>query len=326
MADNNLNAFTNSCAGYVHTYILAPIVQHLVGKGYQVSLEELAGVLQLPATRAPATPVIPGPAVPIMAFGGAVPPMAAAVAPTTARKNTATATPVAGRTCMYQFKRGENKGKYCGKATGPGMDFCNACVKSRKGLATTGAAGAVPGIAPGTGAIPGMAGVPQGYAAPVAGAAPAQGGALSVVPYDEARGLFREPNHGFIVYQVSPGVIAVVGRLIEAENRIVGLTEPEKLTAQNIGLVLAETQQAAAPVAAVPAIPVAAVPTVPVAAVPAIPAVPAAVPQIPTAVIQPGLVHTGQPALPTISPLAGPAPAVTPTGVPQIPGIPQINM
>lgn len=311
MAETNLNAFTNSCAGYVHTYILGPIVQHLTGKGYQVTLEELAGVLQLPANRAP---VMPAPAVPTMAFGGAVPPMAAAVAPTNSRKNTATATPVVGRTCMYQFKRGENKGKYCGKATSPGVEFCNACLKARKGL-TAGGAGTVPGIAPGTGAIPGMAGVPPGYANPtVPAAAPAQGGQLSVVPYDEAKGLFREPNHGFIVYQVSPGVIAVLGRLIEAENRIVNLTDQEKITAQNIGLVINDTQQPAA--AAVPAIP-----AVPVAAVPA---VPAAVPQIPTAVIHPGPIHTGQPTLPTITPLA--IPAGTPTGVPQIPGIPQINM
>lgn len=338
MAETNMNAFTNSCAGYVHTHILGPIVAHLTTtRGYQVTIEELAGVLQMPTTRAAATPIMPAPAVPAMAFGGAVPPMATAVAPTTARKNTATATPVVGRTCMYQFKRGENKGKFCGKATAPGSEHCNSCLKTRKNLQQTIAAhGAVPGAAPGMGAIPGMAGLPPGYTGPspvvpATATASAQGGQLSVIPYDEVRGLFKEPNHGFIVYQVGPGVIAVIGKLNEAENKIGPLSEQEKITAQTIGLVIADAQgttttttQTAFPVPqfapAVPQVP--AVPTVP-----QVPQVPAGTP---TAVIQPPLVPfttagTGQPALPFITPLAAPAmPAQG--GVPQIPGIPQINM
>jgi len=324
MADTNMNAFVNSCAGFVQTSILAPIVQHLVGKGYQVTMEELVGVLQLPATRAPSTPVMPAPAVPSMAFG-AVPQMTAAVAPTTAaRKTTATATPVQGRTCVYQFKRGEHKGKYCGKATSPGEDHCKGCQKSRK-LGPTVGTGVVPGVAPGTGAIPSMAGVPAGYATPVNAASSSsapQGGQLSVLPYDDERGLYREPNHNFIVCERGPGVIAVVGRLIEAENRIVALTDQEKVTAQNIGLVLTDAQQAP-PVTAVTAAP-AAIPAVVPSIPTAVPSIPAAIPTVVPAT-QPGLIHTGQAALPTITPLT--TTASTPgTGVPQIPGIPQITM
>lgn len=73
MAESNMNAFVNSCAGFVQNYIIAPIVQHLAAKGVQASAEELYGVLQLPTTRTQATPVVPTPAVPAMAFGGAVP-------------------------------------------------------------------------------------------------------------------------------------------------------------------------------------------------------------------------------------------------------------
>ena len=353
MAETNLSAYANSCAEYLRTFVIGPIVQHLGSKGIQVTVEELSGVLQLPAARSPA---MPAPAVPGMGFGGPVPHMAAAVAPTSGRKTTATSTPIPGRNCMYQFKRGENKGKYCGKDTAPGMDYCNACLKSRKGLSAT-AHGAMPGVAPGAGAIPG---VPPGYSAPAPAAqAQAQGGSLSVVPYDESRGLFREPNHGFIVYQVSPGVIAVIGRLIESENRLVPLTEQEKVTAQAIGLVLADTPASApsaapapaaayapAPAAPAPAAAYAPAPPAPATVPSAVPSAPApvhsAVPQIPTA--QPGLVPTGQPALPTIPPLGGSSQSSTPTispvktpetpqsgagtppGVPQIPSIPQINM
>lgn len=304
MAETNMTAFANSCAGYVHSFILTPIVQHLTGKGVQCSLEELAGVLQLPAARAPA---MPGPAIPAMAFGGAVPAMAAAVAPTAARKNTATDNPVAGRTCIYQYKRGQSKGKFCGKAVAAGSDFCNTCLKQRKNLHKE-APGAAPGAAPGMG-IPGMAGLPPGYNPPIAAAAPtatapARPGELSVAPFDPERGLFKEPNHHFIVCQVSPGVVAVIGRHDEAENRIVPLTDQEKATAQQYGLILAENNQAIAPAPAPSPIPAVAAQIV------------QAVPAIPTG-----------PALPVIPPLAtadvgGAIPQLP--AIPQIPGIPQI--
>lgn len=340
MADTNMNAFVNSCAGYVHTYILGPIVQHLTTKGVQVSVEELAGVLQLPA-RAATAHVLP-PAAPAMAFGGAVPAMAPAVAPTN-RKTAATIAPVAGRTCMYQFKRGENKGKFCGKGTAPGNEFCNSCLKTRKNIAKDMAAGTIPGAAPAMGAIPGMAGLPPGYSTPVV-AAPAQNGQLTVVPYDEARGLFLEPTHKFIVTQINPGVIAVLGLLREETNEIVALTAHEQAVARSIGLVLdsnpAPTTPSPVPTAPAPGTPspVPAIPTVPTVVPAAIPAIPTGVPAIPTGVptiptgvpaIQQELVPSGAPTLPIITALAGQGPTTTApvaTGVPQIPGIPQINM
>jgi hypothetical protein len=355
MADTYLNVFTNGVASYLSSCIFPAIMQGFAAKGVNTSVEELLAMTNTPATRTPATPVVPTPSVPAMAFGGPVPPMAPTVAPTNSRKTNAITTPVAGRTCMYQFKRGENKGKYCGKATAPGSDYCNACLKTRKNLSKEMAASAIPGTAPNMGAIPGMAGLPPGYTAPVTATpaqntAPAQGGQLSVVPYDETRGLFREPNHNFIVYQVSPGVIAVIGRLSEAENKIVALTPQEQTTAQNIGLVLGEGAAATptpVPTAvqaiptAVPAIPTAvppiptAVPPIPTAvpAIPTVPAIPAAVPTttpaphvpaIPTAVIQANtLAGTGHPDLPVITPLT--APAQNPI-IRNIPTIPQLTM
>lgn len=359
MAETNLNAYVNACAGNAIIHLLTPIAQALNARGVQITVDELTAIAHLPAAaRAAVAPAVPAPAVPTMAFGGAVPAMAPTLAPTANRKNTATTAPIAGRTCMYQYKRGEKKNMYCGKATAPGADYCNSCLKTRKNLTKDLAAGVAPGAAPGMGGIPGMAGMPPGYTAPVP-AAPnangaAQGGQLNVVPYDEARGLFHEPTHHFIVKQLKEGVIVVIGRLNEATNAIVPLTAQEQATAQAIGLVLAEGAAAPgtptnAPVVPVPAVPlpqanpvpipaipavapIPAVPTaVPIPAIPAvvpIPAIPTAVPvPTPTATIQPNtLAGTGQPALPTIPPLAPPtaAPAVVAPAVPVIPQIPQI--
>lgn len=335
MAETNLNLFANGVASYLSSCIFPSIVQGFAAKGVATTVDELLAMTNTPATRSPATPFVPTPSVPTMAFGGAVPAMAPAIAPTTNRKTTATTAPVTGRTCAYQFKRGENKGKFCGKATAPGTEYCNACLKTRKGLTKDMAAGAIPGAAPAMGAIPGMAGIPAGYNAPVAAippanGAPAQGGQLSVVAYDEARGLFREPNHNFIVYELSPGVIAVVGKLYEAENKILALTPQEQATALNIGLVLGAND---APQTATPTAPPAIAP-IPVAAVPAIPTAiqggtPAhntpTVPAIPTATIQPNAYPTAQPGLPVIAPLAAPTP-VQAAAVPNIPAIPQLNI
>lgn len=307
MADTNLQVFVNGIATYLSTNIFPAIVQGMAGKGVHTTVEELMGMTHTPALRAQISPMMQTPTVPAMAFGGAVPTMTPTVAPTTARKTTATAAPVPGKTCTYQFKRGENKGRFCGKATAPGTEYCNGCLKTRKNLQKELAAtGTMPGMAPSVGAIPGMTGIP-GYNAPnpmvpQTNVAPAQPGSLSVVPYDESRGLFREPNHNFIVYQVSPGVIAVLGRLIDSENKIVALTPQEQQTALSVGLVLAANDAPAVPA---------------VSTVQPVPAVPhAAIPQMPQQV-------SNQPALPTITPLVQ---TQQTTGVPMIPGIPQINM
>jgi hypothetical protein len=324
-----MSAFVSSCSAYVQGYVLGPVVQHLNNRGVSVTVEELSGVLQLPAARSSVSPVNSTSSVPSMAFGGgAVPPMAAAVVPTTsARKNTATSTPVAGRTCMYQFKRGGNKGQYCGKATAAGSDFCNSCVKSRKNLQKEMAAGGMPGAAPFQGAIPGMAGLPPGYGAPLPASTPAQGGQLSVVEFDEERGLFREPTHNFIIRQIDTGVVVVIGRLTEPDNRIVPLNAQEEATARLIGLVIGENAtEVPVPVSYQPMAPVPmAIPPPPVASVPfgssTTPMIPSATPMIPSAIpLNPVAFNTaGQQPLPVITPLS------TLSGVPSIPSIPQIN-
>src|SRR3972149_4614797 len=103
MADTNLQIFINGVASYLASAIFPSIIQGFAAKGVVTSVEELLAMTQTPAPRI--APAVVTPTVPAMAFGGVVPTMAPAIAPTAGRKAAATATPtpVAGR-CNYQFK------------------------------------------------------------------------------------------------------------------------------------------------------------------------------------------------------------------------------
>jgi hypothetical protein len=59
---------------------------------------------------------------------------------------------------------------------------------------------------------------------------------LRVVPYDEELGLFRDLNN-FIVFQIEPGKIGVIGKLDNEQNKIISLTEEDAVKAKDIGLI-----------------------------------------------------------------------------------------
>lgn len=341
MADTGLNVFVNGVASYLSSVIFPSIVQGLLAKGVNVTVEELMAMTNTPAIKTSTTPHMPAPAVPSVAFGGAVPPITSSVAPTNNRKPAPTsAAPVAGRTCSYQYKRGVNKDQFCGKGVAPGSQFCNSCLRSRKNIGG-GAGSGVPGVAPGVGAIPGMAGLPSGYNASSAATnppSPSATGSFSVVAYDESRNLYKDPQNGFIVTQVREGVIAVIGYLLEAENRIVPLTEQQKLVAQNLGLQLADTKQSSNQSAVtIPQIPAAApsIPQIPTAA-PSIPQIPTAVPstvapQVPAAIPSlpqqiPTVNKDALPQIPTVTSFPSVPPLSGAQSLPSIPDIPQLNM
>lgn len=308
-----MNTYVNACASNVQTFILAPIVNYLTGKGVTVTVEELSQVLQLPAVK-PST--FSGPAVPPMSFTGAVPPMAhsATHAPGTKKgQNTVTEAPVSGKSCAYQYKRGENKGKFCGKPTEPGSDFCHSCRKQRKSLSKDLAVGAVPGAAPNLGSIP----------APSFAPPPAATGQLNVVMFDEAKSLYRTVENNFIVSQVSPGNIVVLGKYVSDKDTIVPITPEDEAVAVSMGLKLPTKTSDAPPVnvPSVPSIPsVPALPSVP--SVPALPSVPS-VPSIPSLPV-PSPSAAQVPSLPPIGKLNGNSPKTTPS-LPALPGIPQLQ-
>lgn len=59
---------------------------------------------------------------------------------------------------------------------------------------------------------------------------------LMVEVFDESKHLFLEVEHNFVVKEVSPGKIKVVGKAVGSE--IVPLTSDEEITARDMGLVL----------------------------------------------------------------------------------------
>ncbi len=309
MSESTLTVFSNGVASYLSSCVFPAIVQGFAQKGVNTSVEELMMMTSTPAVRT-------SPSVPSMAFGGggAVPSMAASISPSSnSRKTAVTDQPVPGRTCMYKFKRGDNKDKYCGKPTAaPGQDYCSACLKNRKNLGKDVAARAAPGTAPAMGAIPGMGGMPPNYGVPAA-AQPEQNGALSVTIFDEARGLYKENNYGFIVKEHVPGTIMVIGKHDEVTNIIGQLTPQDQALAKSMGLVIANDTPSFSP----SPVPV----TAPVnsAAIPTMPAMPAAIPSgIPNAI--PSGVPSGIPAIPSGVPSGIPAiPSAVPSGIPAIP-------
>lgn len=242
MSETALNSFVNGVAAYLVNSILPRIVEGLEAKSIFTTVEELTEMIKLPSTNH----VPLAASAPAMAFGGAVPPLSqAATGKKVAASSTILANPVAGR-CAYQFKRGEHKGLYCGKNVALGNNFCNNCMKTRSKAATEGALNSTaPGAAPNMGA--------PGFTAPQP--TENQSGALSVVPFDESRGLFRDPVHNFIVRQVTPGSIAVIGKRQESDNSIIPLTPQDKVIAREIGLVIPEQTPSMPTIGTIPSMP-----------------------------------------------------------------------
>lgn len=248
MAEIYLSAFNNCVSGLLTNIIFPAIVQGLRNKDITVTVEELSAMTNTPIVKTVTSPAFnnfPGP-------GHTIPPVTNNFGPNMVptvgqgtnnnRKNTITTNPIAGRTCMYQFKRGDNKGKYCGKSTSAGCDYCNSCMRSRK-IPNAGEI-STPGLAPSAGTIPGMVGasnLPPGYDNPVVSVVDENGttaGKLSVVEYDKENGLFLEPNYKFIVYEISENNIGVIGHLNEELNVINKLTPQQKELATSIGLIV----------------------------------------------------------------------------------------
>ena len=114
--------------------------------------------------------------------------------------------------CIYQFRRGGNKGLFCNKPVAPGNNYCSNCIKTHKNL---GLEDLVINSEPTT-----------------------KSGQLNVVIHDSERGLYRDPNTNFIIYQLKSGIPAVIGKL--DNHTIISLTDNEIQMAQVIGLFVPE--------------------------------------------------------------------------------------
>lgn len=63
---------------------------------------------------------------------------------------------------------------------------------------------------------------------------------IDVVPFDDVRELYREPLNNFIVHQIRPGSVVVIGVADLEHNILRSLTDAETIKAQELGLILPE--------------------------------------------------------------------------------------
>jgi len=206
MSDKNISMFSNACALFINDNIIIPIVNHLNSKGIIITADELNSVLQMPNTKAQSS-------TPLMNYGsGIIPNVSSSNSKKAIIQNN-------GKTCTYNYKRGENKGKLCGKSTLNGADYCSSCLK-RKNI---------------------------NKAAEVSGIAPDEGilsfnneedlGTLTVNEYNKERQLYIVPVHNFIVKQ-EENTIYVIGKDVNGNLEL--LTQSEKNIALKLGLVINE--------------------------------------------------------------------------------------
>jgi len=301
--------FTDACVTFLQGQILPPLVDFLRTKNCTVTVQELAGALQLPTPTPAATmqgvqvPTIPG-------FTQTAAPVAAR-----GKGKARPAVPYNGPTCQYLYKRGKNAGQTCGEPALPGKTFCKNCDKKRGGGGTGDEA------APAGAPAPAPQGGFRGFSpAPVAAAVPQPQPAKAVLdafPIPGQPNFFKEKNHGFIIQQTNEGTFIVRGIEKNGAHRPSNqLSDAEKQVAHQIGLVLEEATHAPAPTQppqGMPQLPqIPGMPQLPpIPGVQQAPQAPQGMPQLPQIPGMPQLPQ-GMPQLPQIP------------GMPQFPGMPQI--
>ena len=309
-----LQDLTNGVAGLLSTNILPAIAKGLKDtKGLDVTLEELAKWCNLPMNRS---------LMPAMGFGGAVPtPVSTTAVSTTGAKKkpgtkvevkpllrsdgtpeTSTGKPfIEGKSCRHFYEKGAvNQGKYCGKDVVKGTFYCsNKTHKDKENKQKVS-----PGIAPSIDVVE-----------------PEDNGDLAVQPYDEARGLFREVNHDFIVKEGKlEGEIISLGKLY-SDNTIKPLTENEKIIARALGITVPDIdlnnvveEQTAPVISKVPS----SIPQMPSS----IPQMPSSIPQMPSSIPQ---MPMSVPQMPMSIPQMPSSIPQMPMSIPQMPSsIPQM--
>lgn len=197
MAESNINNFNLACSNLIKSTIVAPIVQYLINKGINVTVDELVTHLQLPAPRM--SPLISSisPINQYASTGGT-----AIVAPstTTTRGKVIASSVIEPGKCEYRFQRGEHKNKYCSKPVEPGTIYCRTCLKNRKGLDGS-KSGAKNVVASSIGDEP-FVNAPQDHMT------------IDAKPYDISKGLYIETLHNIIIHAQGENLVAI-GCLID---------------------------------------------------------------------------------------------------------------
>lgn len=116
--------------------------------------------------------------------------------------------------CQYMFKRGDHVNEICGKPRVTGSNFCSSCIKK---------------------------GVPIKKITPTSTTSNSPDNQqtvyqVNVVAYEESKGLYRNPEHNFIIKQMSDQKAYCLGRLDTITNKIIELTDEERRISSEMGL------------------------------------------------------------------------------------------
>jgi hypothetical protein len=165
-----MDPFTTNFVNYLRASIFPGIISGFANKGHVVTEDELLNMIQQAGLSAP----------PMVASVQTVPGEARTVKPKGNKTSTVTDTKEPGR-CHYEFSKGENRNKFCGKATTAGNEYCAGCLKNNKTLikqlSSTGAVPTSTAAQKAVSTIPGF-GVPQPFVegtTPLIPAIPAMG-------------------------------------------------------------------------------------------------------------------------------------------------------
>lgn len=272
MATNG-SLIANAVEQLIVSNVLTPLSQWLKSaKGVDATVQEMAQVLNLPATSTPkAIPnglpqnvplqmpnmQMPGPqmgGIPSYLNGGAIGGMPLGVQQPSRNSRTKAVDPnYTGPTCQYRYSRGAKNGQFCGQPCIPNSNFCKECVKKKSGGgqgATNTNLGNLPNISGFTmqGAMPqqqlfqqpGMANIPQ-QPQQQPQAQPQE--EIEALPIQGRPGFFKETNHGFIIQQSEdPNDQSLYVRGIEVGGQTRKLNQQEQQLATKIGFVVDPTQ------------------------------------------------------------------------------------
>lgn len=192
---------------FITNEFLKAISDGLAKEGIHYSVEKLLALTNTPQAK----PTLAAMASTQVAFGGPVPTMVQGAN----NKVTHLTAPIPGKTCMYKFKRGPNKEKFCPKACTADGQYCTA----HNTYTTTKEVGALPGVAPSKGRatktnpLPGVT-VPQ-----------EEEYVLQVDEYDISRGLYIDKRYRFIIHKADEFTFYVVGKQPHGDDSLIPLAE-----------------------------------------------------------------------------------------------------
>ena len=118
-----MDPFTANFVNYLRTSIFPGIITGFANKGHVVTEDELLAMIQQAGLSTP----------PMVASVTSIPGEARTVKPKSTKTSYVIDSIEPGR-CHYQFSKGDNRNKYCGKVTAPGSDYCATCLKNNKTL------------------------------------------------------------------------------------------------------------------------------------------------------------------------------------------------